>query len=431
MLRTYPKTPAELQQWQLRLLQQMLRAVLPTNRFYREKFRAAGCRTIPATWPEFFAQVPFTTKAELAEDQAAHPPYGTNLTYPLNSYTRFNQTSATTGQPLRWLDTPESWVWMLENWETVYQYAGVSAKDRIFFAFSFGPFLGFWTAFEAATRMGCLAIPGGGMSSLARLQAVLDNAVTVVCCTPTYAIRLGEVAQSERMDLSAGTVRTIMVAGEPGGSIPAVYQRIEELWPGARVRDHHGMTEVGPVSYEDPQRRGCLRIIGRAFIAEVIDPETGQPLPEGKPGELVLTNLGRWGSPLIRYRTGDLVRLRPQEEDANPDVALDGGILGRSDDMVTVRGVNVYPGAVEGIVRPFAQIAEYRVEIYRERGMEEMKLQIEPVAACANPRELGEQVAQALRAALALRVPVETVAPGTLPRFEMKAKRWCKVFAEP
>ncbi|MCB0316926.1 MAG: phenylacetate--CoA ligase family protein, partial [Calditrichaeota bacterium] len=210
---------------------------------------------------EFSSALPFTTKQELAADQHRHPPYGSNLTFELSRYTRFHQTSATSGDPIRWLDTSESWSWMLDNWEIIFRNAGVADGARIYFAFSFGPFLGFWTAFEAATRMGCLAIPGGGLSSLARLRMILDNEVAVLCCTPTYAIRLGELAREEALDLSAGRVRAIIVAGEPGGSIPAIYRHIERLWPGARVYDHHGMTEVGPVSYEDPEARGTLRII--------------------------------------------------------------------------------------------------------------------------------------------------------------------------
>src|SRR6185503_14726938 len=118
-------------------------------------------------------------------------------------------------------------------------------QDHVFFPFSFGPFLGFWLAFDAAARMGCLTIPGGGMRSAARLQTILDNQVTVLCATPTYAVRLAEVAAEEGIDLRDAKVRTIIVAGEPGGSIPATRSFIESLWTGARVIDHHGMTEIG------------------------------------------------------------------------------------------------------------------------------------------------------------------------------------------
>ena len=231
----------------------------------------------------FRSHVPFTYKRELIEDQGAHPPFGSNLTFPLTHYTRFSQTNGTTGQPLRWVDTPESWDWMCGNWAQVFRAGGVNASDRIFFAFSFGPFLGFWVAFDAAVRMGAIAIPGGGMRSAARLRTILDCGATVLCCTPTYAIRLAETAAEEGIDLSGSKIQRVMVAGEPGGSIKATQTRIEELWRGARVIDHHGMTEVGPVSYACPNRERVLHVIESSYIAEVIDPvKCGEPTRSGQ-----------------------------------------------------------------------------------------------------------------------------------------------------
>src|SRR5262249_37894170 len=153
-----------------------------------------------ASLADFKARVPFTVKQELVADQAACPPFGTNLTYPLDQYTRFSQTSGTSGAPLRWLDTTATWSWMVDNWVDVFRVSGVGSQDRVFFAFSFGPFLGFWTAFEAAGRLGCLCIPGGGLSSSARLRSMLDNQATVLCCTPTYALRLAEIAAQDGID---------------------------------------------------------------------------------------------------------------------------------------------------------------------------------------------------------------------------------------
>ncbi|HTT62847.1 MAG TPA: AMP-binding protein [Bryobacteraceae bacterium] len=401
-------------------LRELLAAVLQDNPFYSPKLRGAG--------PDAdLASLPFTLKQELIEDQQAHPPYGSNLTYPLNRYTRFCQTSATTtGTPMRWLDTPESWDWMIGNWLRVYHAAGAGPEDRIFFAFSFGPFLGFWVGFEAATRLGCLAIPGGGMRSAARLRTIIETAATVLCCTPTYAIRLAEVAAEERIDLGASRVRTIIVAGEPGGSVPATRSHISNLWGGARVVDHHGMTEIGPVSYGCPTHRGVLHVIEESYIAEVIDPRTGRPAPRGATGELVLTNLGRLGSPLIRYRTGDIVQLTAADACAcgARGPALNGGILGRTDDMLVVRGVNVYPSAVENILRGFEAVAEYRVEILNHRTLPELHIQVEAAPAHAHDATLTHRLEAALTNAFALRIPVSLVPQGNLPRFEMKARRW-------
>jgi phenylacetate-CoA ligase len=240
---------------------------------------------------------------------------------------------------------------------------------------------------------------------------MIDNAATVLCCTPTYALHLAEVAAEEKIDLKRSSIKRIIAAGEPGASIPSTRALIESKWNGARVYDHHGMTEIGPASYECPARPGVLHMIEPSFISEVID------------GELVLTNIGRTASPLLRYRTGDLVS--PSKEEickcGSRELALEGGILGRIDDMLTIRGVNVYPGAVEQIIRSFDGIPEYRVELKTIRGLVEMTVEIE-----TDQEDLAHQVQQALNRAFGLRVPVRLAKPGSLPRFEMKARRWTK-----
>ncbi len=407
-----------------------LRALLGTlssNKFYKSRFKAAGIKGSDFSVLSL-DQLPFVTKAELIADQAKTPPFGTNLTLPVNDYCRFHHSSGSTGAaPLRWLDTPESWEWMVRNWSFVFGAAGLKPKDRVCFAFSFGPFLGFWTAFEAATRIGALCFPAGGMSTTARLRFMLDNGITVVCCTPTYAMRMAETAAEERINISLSPVRMLVVAGEPGGSVPQTRKRIEEAW-GARCVDHYGMTETGPVSFECEKTPGRMHVIESEFIAECIDSKSGLPVPDGEIGELVLTNLGRTGSPAIRYRTCDLVRLtRPSLKGGPCDcgrtfAALDGGILGRTDDMIVVRGVNIYPSAVEEIVRGFA-VAEFRVEVATLRAMSELRIVVEP-----EPHEDGAKIAKNVAAELdkrlGIRVAVECVAPGSLPRFEMKARRW-------
>ncbi|MBI3879542.1 MAG: AMP-binding protein [Verrucomicrobia bacterium] len=420
---------AALETHQLAQLRALLAAILPANPFYAKKMAGSALSKGLGSLDEFRARVPFTTKAEIATDQLAHPPFGSNLTFPIERYTRQHQTSGTSGAPLRWLDTADSWNWMLGNWERVHHAGGVTEHDRIFFAFSFGPFLGFWTAFESAVRIGALVIPGGGMSSAARLRTILDTRATVVCCTPTYAIRLAEVAAEEKLDLSRSAVRLLSIAGEPGGSIPAVRARLRSLWPGARIHDHHGMTETGPVSYEDPARPCTLRVIESAYLAEIIHPETLAPVALGETGELVLTTLGRTGSPLLRYRTGDLVKAAPAQpgaRDAGLFIALDGGILGRVDDMVVVRGVNVYPSAVEEIIRGLGGVAEYRVQVTNAGALTELDVEMEPLADCPDPVALATHLERRFQSALALRVGVRIAAPGTLPRFENKARRWVR-----
>jgi phenylacetate-CoA ligase len=408
----------------------LLKEILPDNAFYAGKLADSGTTHPPPPTPHhspitLLAPLPFTTKAELLADQQAHPPYGTALTFPSARYSRMHQTSGTSGQPLRWLDTPETWNWLLECWEQLYRIAGVTAADRLFFAFSFGPFLGFWTAFEGANRLGYFCLPGGGMSSGARLRFLLDNEATVVLCTPTYALRLAEVARQEKIDLARSGVRTLIVAGEPGGSIPATRARIEEAW-GARVLDHSGLTEVGAVAIECLQNPAGLHILESEYIAEVLEPGGSDPVLPGQVGELVLTNLGRVGSPLVRYRTGDLVRIDPRPCPCGRAlIRLEGGILGRVDDMIHVRGNNLYPSAVEAVIRRFAEVVEFRVAVDRSGTLAALRVEIEP-AAGANGTGLAERVDRAIRDELLFRAEVQAVPTGTLPRFEMKARRFIK-----
>src|SRR5262249_8709349 len=159
------------------------------------------------------------------------------------------------------------------------------------FAFSFGPFLGFWTAFEAGCQIGALCIPAGGMSSETRLGLIDALEPTVVCCTPTYALRLAEVASEKRTrsDLSKSSVRALIVAGEPGANIPSTRTRIESAW-GARVFDHHGLTEVGPISFECRESPGSLHVNECEYICEVLEPDSDAPVPDGQRGELIVTN---------------------------------------------------------------------------------------------------------------------------------------------
>jgi phenylacetate-CoA ligase len=409
-----------------RRLKELLTAIHGRHAFYTRKLDEANVRFESLQFPADLESLPLTTKGELVADQQAHPPWGTGLTEPLDRYTRYNQTSSTTGDPLRWLDTNESWQWMLECWKAVYRAAGVTATDRIFFPFSFGPFLGFWTAFEAGCQIGAHCIPAGGMSSQARLAMIDALAPTVVCCTPTYALRLVEVAAEVRKgkpDLSESSVRVLIVAGEPGGSIPATRGRIEKAW-GARVIDHYGLTEVGPVAVECWEAPGHLHVNECEYIAEVLDPRSLRPAPDGEQGELVLTNLGRTASPVIRYRTGDIVVRRTDPCKCGRTLAwLEGGILARADDMVNVKGVNVYPGAIEDVLRRFDDIVEYRATITTGDTLRSLSLEVE-LMPHARGAAVPAMVAAALREVLALNVPVRVVEPGALPRFEMKARRF-------
>jgi phenylacetate-CoA ligase len=371
------------------------------------------------SWDDFSKYAPLTTKQILDEDRQANPPHGSNFTYSLDQYCRFSRTSGTSGRSMSWLDTQKDWGWMLDNWENIMESAGVKYGSSCFFAFSFGPFLGFWTAYEAAVRKGCLCLPGGGESSKSRIRTILDNKVEYLFCTPTYALRLLETAKENKISLHKNYLKKIIVAGECGGSSRAIRQMMDQAWGKESIFfDHYGMTEVGPVAYENPQQSG-LRILTGSYYAEVIDSQSLSPVEDGEVGELVLTPLQRTGSPVIRYRTGDLVRAKKGTDSAGlPTFDLIGGVLGRTDDMVVVRGVNLYPSAVDDIVRSLSGIGEYEISISESRGMKEIRVRAE----CK--QSVGLQLEEALHDTFSLRISVECVANESLPRAEMKSNRW-------
>ena len=380
---------------QLGRLNRGLDLIARHNPFWRERLHRVK------RWSDF-ERLPLVSKAELLRDQAAHPPFGTNLTFPLDAYTRLHQTSGSSGAaPLRWLDTAESWEWCERIWaEQVLPMAGVTAKDRLFLAFSFGPFLGFWSAFGGAERLGALVVSGGAMTSEQRARTILDTAATVLLCTPTYGLRLAEAALAAGLDLAQSALRVTIHAGEPGASVPATREALARAYA-ATPFDHTGMTELGPTGFGCPLGDG-VHLIESEFVFETIG------------GELVATNLGRWGMPLVRYRTGDRAELTYGCACGCPFAKVPGGLRERVDDMFTVRGVNLFPAQIEDVVRRHTP-AEFQIELRSERSMDEVEILVEA--------DVSEALAADLRNTLGVRLECRSVAVGTLPRGELKTQR--------
>jgi len=404
--------PAALDAHQLGKLNALLARVLPLNRFYADKL--SGLST-PLTSLDELADIPFTLKDELLDTRPGSS-YAANLTYDPHAYTRFHQTSGTRGRPLAVLDTQDDWAWWIDCWDTIFDAAEITDRDVAFMAFSFGPFVGFWSAHDAAVARGCLVIPGGGLTTTVRLEMLRSSQASVVFCTPSYALHLAEVAQQRQFDVGSLNVRVLILAGEPGGSIPAVRARIEEAWR-ARVFDHAGATEVGPWGFADSSATG-LHVNESEFLAEFLSLETGWPAAEGELSELVLTTLGRAGCPVLRYRTGDLVRPIWQHDRRIRYVLLDGGVLGRADDMMIIRGVNIFPSGVEQILRSFPEVLEHRLTAYKAAEMDQLLVEIE------DRLDQPARVADELRLRLGLRIDVRCVPLGSLPRFEGKGSRF-------
>ena len=410
---------------QNRRLDSLLRE-LTANRFYRDKFERAGIEMQSLRSAEDLKQLPFTTKSELVAEQRAYPPYGRLLTYPLSKYRYLHQTSGTTLNPIIWLDTHEDWESWMRCWGYVYRAAGVGEGDVVFCAFSFGPYISHWAAIEGARSIGALAVSGGGMNSEQRVRMIIDNQCTVLVCTPTYALHLAEVARAMGVDLASSSIRTTIHAGEPGASVPGVKRRIESEWR-ATCFDHAGATEVGAWAFSCQVAGGPVHLNELEFVFEVVDPLTGEPQDSGSRGELVVTNLSRAGMPTLRYRTGDIVEVNHEPCACGRGLAtINGGVLGRSDDMLIVRGVNLYPSAVDDLIRAVPSIVEYEVEIRSVAGMHDLLIKLEIQDGGVFSR-VENAVLEAFRSRLNIRVSVEQAASGSLPRYEFKARRYKRV----
>ena len=408
---------------QIEKLCSMLEQIYGRNRFYTDKLDAAGIHPDSIQTLDDLRRLPLTEKSELVQAQSDALPFGSNTTFEESAYSRFHQTSGTTGTPLRVLDTPESWDWWGRCWGHVLAGAGLTENDRMFVPFSFGPFIGFWAAVEGAQKINALMIPGGGRDSLQRLHLMKELGATAMCCTPTYALRLAEVAQESGFDLSEIPLRTLIHAGEPGANVPATKVRIESVW-NAKCYDHAGASEIGAHSFECEIQPNGTHVTESEFIVEVLNPETLEPVPAGEQGELIITNLGRIGYPVIRYRSGDLVVLNQQKCTCGRSFArFEGGVIGRADDMVVVRGVNIFPSAVENLVRQCESVEEFRITVTTDREMGNLAIELE-LSKNANPESARKTVDQAIQNELSLRPEITLVPSGSLPRFEMKAKRF-------
>lgn len=397
--------------------------------FHRRKYEAAGLHPEQVRSLADLRRIPLTTKDEWLETQRDRPLFGDNLAVLPHLAQRLHQTSGTSGRtPLRVLDGIKDWEWVAEMWAYGFWAAGVRPVDSVYFCFGYGTFIGFWGAHYCCEKLGALVVASGGQTSEGRIRQILDIGATTICATPTYALRLGEVARTMGVNLADSPVNKVILSGEPGGSLPATRRIVEEAW-GAAVMDTAGMSEIGTIMvFECNHHPGGMHIIEDHFIEEVVDPKSGEPVGYGEKGERIVTSFGRGFMPLIRYKTGDLVERVPHTECScgrTFDVYR-GGILGRVDDMKLIRGINVYPSSVEAIVREFPEIDEFLIVLTRERGIyDEIAVQVE---VREGMDDIWPTLEPRLDAALAdghggLRFRLEKVPTGTLPRWELKARR--------
>lgn len=418
---------SQLEALQLAKLRVQLEWARQRSPWYRRTL--AGFDSAQLTSVADLRRLPMLTREEWMTSQFEHPPYGELPTIGGDGAIRIHTTSGTTGKgPLRALDSRKDWAWIAEMWAYAIWGCGVRPGDTAYIAFGYGSFIGFWGLHYSMEKVGVLNVPGGAQTTEARVRQIIDFEATVVASTPTYALRLAQEAQLLGIDLPGSAVQRVILSGEPAGSIPQTKALIEEQW-GAKAFDTAGMTEIGTIMvFECAHQPGGTHIIEDHVMEEVIDPATLEPVAYGESGERVVTSFGRGAIPLLRYRTGDLVCKVPASTCScgrGFDI-YEGGILGRVDDMKIIRGTNVYPRAIEAIVREYPEVDEFQTVITREGVRDEITLRVELKSDASGDRWEGLAETLHNRLALAhegLNFRIERAGAGDLPRFELKATR--------
>ncbi len=420
----------ELQALQLLKLRRLCEWAYTTTPFHWRRFDAAGFKPEQLQSLDDLRRIPFMTREEWMDSQLENPLYGDLLATEQTNAIRYHLTSGTTGRtPIRVLDSMKDWEWINEMWCYGIWGFGVRPEDTVYFAFGYGSFIGFWGAHYACEKIGALVIPGGAQTTDGRIKQIIEMGVTTVCSTPTYALHMAQRAREIGIDIAKeGKVNKVILSGEPAGSIPAVKHQLEEAW-GAKCGDTAGMTEVGTIMiFECSHQPGGTHIIEDHYIEEVLNPFTDEPVGYGELGERVVTSFGRGFIPVIRYRTKDMVMRVPASTctcGRTWDI-YDGGIRGRWDDMKLIRGTNVYPRAVEAIIREYNAIDEFQIYIWRrEDSQDEITIRVEIIPEAASEWEtIKQNLSKDLsNAHEGLRFNIDLMNHGDLPRFELKAKR--------
>jgi len=424
-IETLPREKLEL--LQLERFRKQMAYVYEKSSFYKAKFDEADIKPSDIHTLADTQHIPFTVKEELRESQAAHPPWGNFPCIPPEEGVRVFQTTGTTGLPVKILLNKNDWyVHFYEQFMHFMYGYGVKTSDILFVPFGYSLYIAWWGFQAALEQAGVMIVPGGGQSSQDRVKNIFEWKATVVCGTPTYLLYLADTALKMGMPLKDSAVHTIVAAGEPGANVPSTKRSIEDLW-GAKCYDDIGSTEISNFGFECIMQMGT-HVIESMFYAECLDPETLKPVPEGEIGELVLTNLCTESVPLIRYRMKDLVRFNRKPCDCGRTfLRLDGGILGRSDDMFQFAGVNIFPSAIENFIREVPEFSnEYQIVVPKMGLGKHLKIRVEPADESVSTEKMKlavQRFVDQFRYRITVTPDVEIVEIGSLPRFELKAKR--------
>jgi phenylacetate-CoA ligase len=408
------------------LYHQQIAYLLAHSRFYQAKLGAAGFDTADKIGGlGNIGTLPLTEKDELRASRSEADPIGTHLAVPMDDLARIYSTSGTTGTP-SYIPLTASDV---ENWVRTsarsYAASGVKKGQRIVSTYNAGPFVA-GAALDSFARVGLCHIPVGTGNTERLMAAVTRLKPQVLVCTPSYALHLAEWARQRDIDLPNSAVERILVAGEPGGGEPAMRAKLEQAW-GARVTEAMGIGDIGPSLWGECEEQSGMHFCARGFVhIELIDPATGEavPMTDGATGEMVYTHLAHQGAPMLRFRSRDHVVIHTSAcrcGRTSPRVRC----IGRTDDMLIVRGVNVFPSAIREVVNEFAPAVTGVISVRPgHRGVKQsppLKVLVESTEG-GSDGGLPERIRQRLRDKLVVTTDIQLVPPGTLPRSEYKSK---------
>ena len=394
------------------------------SNLYKEKLKGIDVGDI-RTFDDI-KKVPFTYKEELRKWQEnVEPfPYGGLLGVPIEEVCTFRQTSGTTGKPVYVPESYESWQWRIESWCHILWMAGFRPKHRLFLPFGYNVYVAFWEAHYAAEKLGCEVIPGGALDTKGRVNKILEMKVNAMAGTPTYILNIAQEAVGMGIDPKSFGIERILGAGEP---LPeATRKKIEETY-NCKMYDHIGSTETCGFAGMCEAQQG-LHVIEPLFLVEFLDRETlSKEVAEGEHGVLVVTPLGRHSFPVIRFNTNDVAIKGPSTCDCGRTSQKMLEIVGRVDDITKIRGVLFSPKTVEQLVRSeFPEIIEYELVVTREGIMDNIlaRIEVDPKLAKDEAEAIAKRLSERHKIKTNLSAKTKIEPQGTLPRYDLKAKRF-------
>jgi phenylacetate-CoA ligase len=418
-----------IRQLQLRKFRRIFRWAWENSSFHRSLYDQAGITPEDIRTLDNVALVPKVEKSMMRTIQCKDPfPYGDALCVPLEDVTEFRQTSGTTGQPVYQPDTWQDWEWWAECWSYLLWAQGYRPVDRVFIPFGYNVFVAFWAGHYGAEKIGCEVVPGGVLDTQARIHKIQELKATALMATPTYVLGMAATAK-DRMGINPAdlTIEKITCAGEPGALIPSTKKRMEEAW-GAKVYDHAGATEIGAWGYECAAQSGGLHVNEAMFLVEIEDLETGEITHEpGRKGKMIVTALDRAAQPCVRFDSKDLGEWSLDPCPCGRTFRLvKGGVVGRVDDIVKVKGVLLAPSAIEEVVRAFPELSEeFEVVVSKKGDLDHILLKVELMSDVeGKKRSVLGRLESELRVKTNLGYTIECHSYGSLPRYDVKSKRF-------